>query len=146
MQYQGQQHIPRSPPAVSQHLHQAPSLWGRGPVVKRRTRCTVTIKHCTRRVEATVVKQLLISHPFPILLSRLELLSPHMLWIHSHLTYTLVQMFWFKNISDVEFDLILMACFMRLLDTSWIITLSCIVLMLICNLLCCSPQLIFLTS
>ncbi len=71
----------------------SPSLWRRGPMVKRRTRCTVTIKHYTQRVEATVVKQVLISHPFPILLSCLELLSLHMLWIYSRLTYTPMQMF-----------------------------------------------------
>lgn len=73
---------PSSTPAPS------PSLWRQGPMVKRQTRWTVTINHYTRRVEATEVKQVLISHPFPILLSCLELLSLHMLWIYSHLTYT----------------------------------------------------------
>lgn len=69
----------------------SPSWWRQGSIVKWRIRCTVTIKHYTPRVEATVVKQVLISHPFPILLSCLELL--HMLWIYSHFTYTPMQMF-----------------------------------------------------
>lgn len=66
-------------------------LWRQGPTVKRRAQCTVTIKHYTEKVEATVVKQVLISHPFPILLLCLELLSLHMLWIYPHLTYTTLQ-------------------------------------------------------
>lgn len=67
------------------------SLWTQHPMVKRQARCTVTIKHYTRRVETTVVKQVLISHPFPILLSCLELL--HMLWIYCDHTYIPMQMF-----------------------------------------------------
>lgn len=69
----------------------SPSLWRRGLVVKRRTRCSVTIKHYTQRVEATVVKQVLISHPFPTPLSCLGRL--YLLRIYAHLTHTPMQMF-----------------------------------------------------
>lgn len=114
-------------------------LWRQGPAVKRRTRCTVTIKHYIERVEATVVKQVLISHPFPILLSRLKLLSPPCTcseYIRTSHTQSCTSLNTNSNSnSENIFDSFLIACFMRPLDTSWIITQSRIILMLICNLL-----------
>lgn len=118
------------------------SLRRQGPVVKRQTQCRVTIKHYTQRVEATVVKQVLISHPFAIPYLAWSY-SLHMLRMHSHLTHTSMQMLKHVQILIqkyiwIIFDLILMAFFMRLLDISWIITQGCIILILICDLLWCS--------
>lgn len=83
---------------------------GQAPVVKRRTRCAVTIKHYTQRVEAAVVRQVLISHPFPIPPFCLGHL--HARRIHSHLrTHTRADppntfQFWFRRTYAMEFDLI----------------------------------------
>lgn len=86
------------------------------------------------RVETMAVKQVLISHPFPILLLRLELL--HMHWIYSHPHFhtpcrcSNMLNIWFKHTYKMEFDPIFMWCFPSTPDISCIIPSGRIILML----------------